>query len=47
MAVPEAPRVGDCPKRERRLWLFLAVIVALGLIGMALMVHSVSQGSPD
>jgi Tfp pilus assembly protein PilX len=34
----------DYPRRGRRLWLFLAVIVALGLIGMARMLHSVSQG---
>jgi Tfp pilus assembly protein PilX len=35
---------GDYPKRGRRLWLFLAVVVVLGLIGTALMLHSVSQG---
>ena len=35
---------GDYPRRGRRFWLFLAVVVALGLIGAALMLHSISQG---
>jgi hypothetical protein len=35
---------GDYPRRGRRLWLFLAIVGALGLIGMTLMLHSVSQG---
>jgi hypothetical protein len=43
-AVREASMFGDYPKRGRRLWLFLALVVALGLIGTALMLHSVNQG---
>ena len=44
----EVPRevlmFGDYPRRGRRFWLFLAVVVALDLIGTAMMLHSVNQG---
>jgi hypothetical protein len=42
--VREAAMFGDYPKRGPRFWLFVAVVVVLGLIGTALMLHSVSQG---
>ena len=43
-AVREASMFGDYPRNGPRLWLFIAVVVALGLIGMALMLHSVTKG---
>jgi hypothetical protein len=36
--------LGDYPRNGPRLWLFIAIVVALGLIGMALMLHSVTKG---
>ena len=40
----ETSMLGNYPSRGPRLWLFLAVVVAVGLIGVALMLNSVMKG---
>jgi hypothetical protein len=35
---------GDYPRRGPRLWLFVGIVVAVGLIGVAMMLHTATKG---
>jgi hypothetical protein len=42
--VREASIFGDYPSRGPRFWLFVAVVVAVGLIGVVLMLLTATKG---
>jgi hypothetical protein len=40
----EVPMLGDYPTRGPRLWLFIAAVVATGLVGVMLMLFFATKG---
>ena len=42
----EVPMIGDYPTRGPRLWLFIAAVVVIGLVGAVMMLFFASKGKP-
>jgi uncharacterized membrane protein YqiK len=40
----EVPMIGDYPTRGPRLWLFIAAVVVIGLVGAVMMLFFASKG---